>query len=85
MTELLTKLYYGQIDIANEKPPIKVSKNEDSLYEQLREKLSEKQFQLFEAFLLCYANRYSTYQEFAFKQGVKLGFELAKELEKIEI
>ena len=33
MNDILTKLYYGQIDIANEKPPTKRSQKEDNLYE----------------------------------------------------
>ena len=76
MNDLLTKLYYGQIDIANEKPPTKRSQKEDNLYEQ---------FETFEEFLTLYADRYSDYQEFAFKQGVKIGFEIAEELKNIEI
>ena len=85
MNDLLTKLYYGQIDIANEKPPTKRSQKEDNLYEQLRKSLTDKQFETFEEFLTLYADRYSDYQEFAFKQGVKIGFELAEELKNIEI
>ncbi|MBE5737358.1 MAG: hypothetical protein E7348_03060 [Clostridiales bacterium] len=83
MIDLLTKLYYGQIDIANKKPPIKRSEKEYNLYEELRKSLAKEQFETFEEFLTLYTYRYSDYQEFVFKQGVKLGFELAEELKHI--
>ena len=47
--------------------------------------LSPEHFDLFERFLSAYANNHSVYQENAFKTGVKIGFELYKELNNTEI
>jgi hypothetical protein len=58
---------------------------ENDLYDKLQSKLDKETFDEFQEFLMLYADRYSSYQEFAFNQGVKLGFSLAKELEDIEI
>lgn len=85
MKDLLTKLYYGQIDISNKKPKIKRSNEETELFDKLEESLTKEQFDVFQEFLTHYANRYSDYQEYAFCQGVKLGFNLAKELDEFEI
>ena len=85
MKDILTKLYYGQIDISNKKPDITRSNKENDLYDKLQSKLEKETFDEFQEFLMLYADRYSSYQEFAFNQGVKLGFSLAKELEDIEI
>ena len=85
MENLLTKLYYGQIDIANKKPNKQRSNEEMELFDKLEKSLSKEQFEVFQAFLSHYADRYSDYQEYAFCQGVKLGFNLAKELEEFEI
>jgi len=51
----------------------------------LAEKLTSKDFELFLEFLSLYADRYALYQEKAFQTGVKIGFELYKELNNIEI
>ena len=40
MEDLLTKLYYGQIDIANKKPDNKRSSKEEELYDKLEKSLS---------------------------------------------
>ena len=85
MEDLLTKLYYGQIDIANKKPQNKRSEEETKLFDKLQDSLNEEQFKMFQVFLTMYANRYSDYQEYAFCQGVKLGFNLAKEINEIEL
>ena len=85
MEDLLTKLYYGQIDIANKKPDKKRSSKEDELYDKLEKSFSKEQFEVFQSFLMAYADRYSDYQEYAFKQGVKVGFELSIEIKNIKI
>lgn len=85
MEDLLTKLYYGQIDIANKKPDNKRSSKEEELYDKLEKSLSKEQFEVFQSFLMAYADRYSDYQEYAFKQGVKVGFELSFEIKNIKI
>ena len=85
MEDLLTKLYYGQIDIANKKPQNMRSEEETKLFDKLQDSLNEEQFKMFQDFLTMYADRYSDYQEYAFCQGVKLGFNLAKEINEIEL
>ena len=85
MDDLLTKLYYGQIDISNKKPKRDKSDKESALFDKLEKSLSKEQFTDFQDFLMAYADRYSDYQEYAFKQGVKVGFELANEIKNITI
>lgn len=85
MDNLLTKLYYGQIDIANKKPNKKRSNKESDLFDELEKMLSKEQFEIFQEFLRHYADRYSDYQEYAFIQGVNIGFNLAQEINNIEI
>ena len=85
MDSILTKLYYGQIDIANQKIQLKENSQENELYQELHKTLSPEHFDLFERFLSAYADNHSTYQENAFKMGVKLGFELYIELNNTEI
>ena len=85
MTDLLEKIYYGQVDIGNQKPPIKSTEKEDNLHRQLEKSFNKEQFELFQDFLMAYADRYSDYQEYAFKQGVKFGFELAREIDNFRI
>lgn len=85
MDNLLTKLYYGQIDISNKKPKTERSNEETELFDKLEQSLTKEQFELFQEFLTHYADRYSDYQEYAFCQGVKLGFNLSKELEEFDI
>ena len=63
MDNLLTKLYYGQIDIANKKPNKKRSDKESDLFDELEKMLSKEQFEIFQEFLTHYADRYSDYQE----------------------
>ena len=83
MEKLLSNIYYGQIDYASQKPPIAPSKDEQHLYNKLEKSFSKEQFELFQDFLECYTDRYSDYQEYAFKQGVKFGFNLIKEINEI--
>ena len=85
MDSLLTKLYYGQIDIANQKIQPQEITQEKELYQELYKTLSPEHFDLFERFLSAYADNHSTYQENAFKTGVKIGFELYKELNNMEL
>ncbi len=85
MDNLLTKLYYGQIDIANKKPNKKRCDKESDLFDELEKTLSKEQFEVFQEFLRLYADRYSDYQEYAFTQGVKIGFSLAQEINNVEI
>lgn len=85
MNELLTKLYYGQINISDQKPKTARSDAESNLFDKLQERLSKDDFNVFQEFLMLYADRYSDYQEFAFSQGVKLGFALSKELNDFEL
>ena len=85
MDDLLTKLYYGQIDISNKKPKSDKSDKEIELFDKLEKSLSTEQFANFQDFLMAYADRYSYYQEYAFKQGVKVGFELANEIKNTTI
>ena len=85
MDDLLTKLYYGQIDISNKKPKRDKSDKETELFDKLEKTLSTVQFADFQDFLMAYADRYSDYQEYVFKQGVKVGFELANEIKNITI
>ena len=70
-------MYYGQIDIANKKPNKKRSNKESDLFDELEKSLSKEQFVVFQEFLRHYADRYSDYLEYAFIQGVKIGFSLA--------
>ena len=58
---------------------------EIELFDKLEKSLSTEQFANFQDFLMAYADRYSDYQEYAFKQGVKVGFELANEIKNITI
>ena len=85
MNDVLMKIYYGQVEIDTKHIKHKHSEKEEKLYDKLEKILNEKQFDTFQEFLNCYANRYTEYQELAFKQGVKLGFEIAQEIHKIEI
>ena len=85
MDSILTKLYYGQIDIANQKIQVKELSHEKELYQELYKTLSPEHFDLFERFLSAYADNHSVYPEKAFRAGVKLGFELCKELNNTEI
>lgn len=85
MDSLLTKLYYGQIDISNQKIQVKELSHEKELYQELYKTLSPEHFDLFERFLSAYADNHSVYQENAFKTGVKIGFELYKELNNTEL
>ena len=85
MDSLLTKLYYGQIDISNQKIQPQEITQEKELYQELYKTLSPEHFDLFERFLSAYADNHSTYQENAFRMGVKIGFELYKELNNTEI
>ena len=70
-------MYYGQIDIAIKKPNKKRSNKESDLFDELEKSLSKEQFEVFQEFLRHYADRYSDYLEYAFIQGVKIGFSLA--------
>ena len=85
MDNLLTKLYYGQIDISNKKPNTKRSNKENELFDELEKTLTKEQFDIFQEFLSHYADRYSDYQEYAFSQGVKIGFNLAQEINNVEL
>ena len=85
MYELLTKIYYGQIDLCNVVAKADSSDKENKLFEKLENELTKEQFLAFQEFLALYANRYSDYQENAFIQGVKFGFQLAQELTNIKI
>ena len=85
MYELLTKIYYGQIDLCNVVAMADSSDKENKLFEKLENELTKEQFLAFQEFLALYANRYSDYQENAFIQGVKFGFQLAQELTNIKI
>ena len=81
MNSILTKLYYN----LTETTKAHASDKESLLYDQLAEKLTSQDFELFLEFLSIFADRYTLYQENAFRMGVKLGFELYKELNNIEI
>ena len=83
MDEILTAIYYGQLNISDNPPPYLKSDKIDALYKKLVGSLSKEQAEMFQEFLLLNADTYSDYQEYAFKQGVKLGFQLAKELNNI--
>ena len=85
MYELLTKIYYGQIDFCNVIAKPDSSDQENKLFEKLQNELTKEQFLTFQEFLAVYADRYSDYQENAFIQGVKFGFQLAQELTNIKI
>ena len=85
MYELLTKIYYGQIELCNVIAKTDSSDKENKLFEKLQSELTKEQFLAFQEFLSLYANRYSDYQENAFIQGVKFGFQLAQELTNIKI
>ena len=85
MDSILTKLYYGQIDISNQKIQPQEITQEKELYQELYKTLSPEHFDLFERFLSAYANNHSVYQETAFRMGVKIGFELYKELNNTEL
>ena len=84
MQDLISKIYNGQVDFITEKPPIKASKQEQDLYTKLQKSLTKEQLELFEEFLECYIDRQADYQEYAFKQGAKFGFNLVKELYEIK-
>lgn len=81
MDSIITKLYYNLTKTTK----ATVSDKESLLYDQLAEKLTSKDFELFLEFLSLYADRYTLYQENTFKTGVKLGFELANELKNIQL
>ena len=85
MYELLTKIYYGQIELCNVVAKTDSSNKENTLFEKLENELTKEQFTTFQEFLSLYADRYSDYQESAFIQGVKFGFQLAQELTNIKI
>ena len=85
MYKLLTKIYYGQIDLCNVVAKTDSSDKENKLFEKLQSELTKEQFLAFQEFLSLYADRYSDYQENAFIQGVKFGFQLAEELTNIKI
>ena len=85
MYELLTKIYYGQIELCNVIAKSDSSDKENKLFEELQSELTKEQFLAFQEFLSLYADRYSDYQERAFIQGVKFGFQLAQELTNIKI
>ena len=85
MDEILTAIYYGQLNISDNPPPYLKSDKIDALYKRLVGSLSKEQAEIFQEFLLCNADKYSSYQEYAFKQGVKLGFQLTKELNNIRL
>ena len=85
MYELLTKIYYGQIELCNVIAKTNSSDKENKLFEKLQSVLTKEQFLAFQEFLSLYADRYSDYQENAFIQGVKFGFQLAQELTNIKI
>lgn len=78
-------MYYGQIDIVNKKPIKKRSNKESDLFDELEKSLSKEQFEVFQEFLRHYADRYSDYLEYAFIQGVKIGFSLAQKINNVEI
>ena len=52
MNELLTKLYYGQINISDQKPKTVRSDAESNLFDKLQERLSKDDFNVFQEFLL---------------------------------
>lgn len=52
MNELLTKLYYGQINISDQKPKTVRSDAESNLFDKLQERLSKDNFNVFQEFLL---------------------------------
>lgn len=81
MDSIITKLYYN----LTETTKATVSDKESLLYDQLAEKLTSQDFELFLEFLSLYADRYALYQKKAFQTGVKIGFELYKELNNIDI
>ena len=85
MYELLTKIYYGQIELCTVIAKTDSSDKENNLFEKLQNELTKEQFTTFQEFLSLYADRYSDYQENAFIQGVKFGFQLAEELTNIKI
>ena len=85
MYELLTKIYYGQIELCNVIAKTDSSDKENKLFEKLQSELTKEQFLAFQEFLSLYADRYSAYQENTFIQGVKFGFQLAQELANIKI
>ena len=81
MDSIITKLYYN----LTETTKATVSDKESLLYDQLAERLTSQDFELFLEFLSLYAGRYALYQEKAFQTGVKIGFELYKELNNTEL
>ena len=81
MDSIITKLYYN----LTETTKATVSDKESLLYDQLAERMTSQDFELFLEFLSLYADRYALYQEKAFQTGVKIGFELYKELNNTEI
>ena len=85
MYELLTKIYYGQIELCNVIAKTDSSDKENKLFEKLQNELTKEQFTTFQEFLSLYADCYSDYQESAFIQGVKFGVQFAQELTNIKI
>ena len=85
MDEILTAIYYGQLNISDTPPPYLHNDKLDALYKRLVGSLSKEQAEIFQEFLLCNADKYSSYQEYAFKQGMKLSFQLTKELNNIKL
>ena len=83
MDKLLSKIYYGEIDFVNKTPPVKTSKQEQALYDKLAKSLTKEQSKIFQKFLGYFLDRQADYQEYAFKQGVKFGFNLIKEINEI--
>ena len=85
MDEILTAIYYGQLNISDNPSPYLKSDKIDALYKRLVGSLSKEQAEIFQEFLLLNADKYSAYQEYAFKQGMKLSFQLTKELNNIKL
>ena len=58
MYELLTKIYYGQIELCNIIAKTDSSDKENKLFEKLQSELTKEQFLAFQEFLALYADSY---------------------------
>ena len=85
MDTLLNRLYYGQINEAEQKPKVKKSDKELETYDLLCSSLNEEQVKLLDTWYKQIADRFSARIEFTFERGVKLGFHLATEINNFEI
>lgn len=85
MDTLLNRLYYGQINEAEQNPKIKHTGKELETYDLLCSSLNEEQIKLLDTWYKQIADRFSARIEFTFERGVKLGFHLATEINDFDL